>query len=108
MIRLQGDKLLEDATRSPSADVASRGLRYVAAGGDGREKASLTFAWEGYRDLGLWSAPKGAPFLCVEPWYSMASPVGWDSEFADKPGLLLLPPGESRDFVWSVTVSIPS
>ena len=34
----------------------------------------------------------------------MASPVGWDGEFADKPGLLHLAPGESRDMVWRVTL----
>lgn len=87
--------------------IASRGLRYVAADTNGRERASLDFQWEGYKDLGLWSAPKGAPFLCIEPWYSMASPVGWDGEFGDKPGILTLLPGETRDFIWRVTASLP-
>jgi galactose mutarotase-like enzyme len=88
-------------------DVASRSLRYVAADEGGGERASLAFAWEGFRDLGLWSAPTDAPFLCIEPWYSMASPLGWDGEFADKPGLLLLGPGEARDFVWRVAAEFP-
>ena len=33
----------------------------------------------------------------------MACPMGWQGEFADKPGVLKLAPGESRDFVWRAT-----
>ncbi|KQT52665.1 aldose epimerase [Aureimonas sp. Leaf454] len=83
--------------------VASRALRYVAKGPGGETLRALDVAWEGYKDLGIWSKPGGAPFLCIEPWYSMASPVGWDGDFSDKPGILHLDPGESRDFVWRVT-----
>lgn len=85
-------------------DVASSGLRYVALGPDGEELRALAFAWRGYRDLGLWSAPKGAPFLCVEPWRGMASRADWDGAFVDKPGVVLLPPGRSQSFEWSVEV----
>ncbi|MCQ4162143.1 aldose 1-epimerase family protein [Roseomonas sp. GC11] len=77
--------------------VASRALRYVAEGG-----VALDMAWEGYRDLGLWSKPEGADFLCIEPWCGFSSPVGWDGEFLEKPGITLLKPGEKRDFTWSV------
>ncbi|MBB3950705.1 aldose 1-epimerase family protein [Aureimonas jatrophae] len=85
-------------------EVASRSLRFVARGADGAPVRELAFSWDGYRDLGLWSKPDGAPFLCIEPWYSMASPVGWDSEFIQKPGLLHLAPGESRSLTWRVRV----
>ena len=77
--------------------VASRAVRFAAEGGP-----ALRVAWEGYRDLGLWSKPEGADFLCIEPWHGMASPVGWDGEFMEKPGILVLAAGESRDFTWSV------
>jgi len=94
----------QDALVMPG--VASRSVRFVAAGEDGVPARVLTVAWEGYKDLGIWSKPGGgAPFLCIEPWFSMASPVGWDGEIADKPGVLLLPPGESRDFTWTVRSS---
>lgn len=85
-------------------DVASRSVRYVARAADGSVERALLFAWEGYRDLGLWSKPTGAAFLCIEPWYSMASPEGWDGEFAEKPGIVHLAPGESRAMTWRVTV----
>ena len=77
--------------------VASRSVLYAAEGGP-----ALRVSWEGYRDLGLWSKPEGADFLCIEPWCGTASPHGWDGEFADKPGNLSLEPGASRSFSWSV------
>ncbi|NDV87899.1 aldose 1-epimerase family protein [Aurantimonas aggregata] len=84
--------------------VASRSVRFVAQAEDGSVVRALTIAWDGYTDLGIWSKPGGAPFLCIEPWFSMASPVGWDGEFRDKPGILILAPGENRDFAWSVQI----
>ncbi|MGO4407178.1 aldose 1-epimerase family protein [Bosea sp. RAF48] len=84
-------------------DVANHSVRFAALDAAGREVRALTVSWEGYKDLGIWSKPTGAPFLCIEPWFSMASPVGWQGEFAEKPGILTLAPGESRDFVWHAT-----
>ncbi|MFJ5368312.1 aldose 1-epimerase family protein, partial [Bosea sp. CER48] len=83
--------------------VANRSVRFSAFDAAGREVRALTVSWEGYKDLGIWSKPTGAPFLCIEPWFSMASPIGWQDEFAQKPGILKLAPGESRDFVWRAT-----
>lgn len=85
-------------------DVASRAVRFVARGADGETVRELHVSWEGYKDLGIWSKPAGAPFLCIEPWYGMASPLGWQGEFAQKPGILLLEPGESREFTWRARV----
>ncbi|GLK76352.1 aldose 1-epimerase [Methylopila jiangsuensis] len=101
-LTLSEELFADDALVLPN--VVSRGLRYEARGSDGAPLRALTFSWEGYGDLGVWSKPSGAPFLCVEPWAGMASPVDWDGAFADKPGLTLLPPGASARFVWSVTV----
>ena len=42
--------------------------------------------------LGIWQKP-GAPFLCIEPWHGLADPEGFDGDFRDKPGIVLLPPG---------------
>lgn len=82
--------------------VASRSLSYVANDAGGGRVASLDFSWQGYKDLGIWSKPGGAPFLCIEPWYGMASPADWDGEFTEKPGILQLAPGEVREMSWSV------
>ena len=90
----------EDALVMPG--VASRKVTFAALGEDGRAVRSLSVAWDGFKDLGIWTKPGPAPFLCIEPWYGMASPVGWDGEFMDKPGILVLDAGATRDFVWSV------
>jgi hypothetical protein len=52
-------------------------------------------AWEGFRELGIWMRP-GGDFLCIEPWYGTASPADFGGEFHDKPGLMLIPPGDRR------------
>jgi galactose mutarotase-like enzyme len=103
VLPLSPDLFAQDALVMPG--VSSRSVRFVAAGEDGVPARVLTVSWEGYKDLGIWSKPSGAPFLCIEPWFSMASPVGWDGDIADKPGILLLPPGESRDFIWRASSS---
>ncbi len=77
---------------------ASRSLRYEAPCG-----RALEISWTGYRELGLWMKP-GAAFLCIEPWYGMASPADFDGAFLDKPGLMLIPPGERRVFEYRVRV----
>jgi galactose mutarotase-like enzyme len=81
-------------------DAANRAVRFAAFDRSGRESRAVEVSWEGYRDLGIWSKPGGAPFLCIEPWCGMASPVGWQGEFAEKPGILTLAPGEAREFIW--------
>ncbi|MXP64866.1 aldose 1-epimerase family protein [Roseomonas sp. M0104] len=78
--------------------LASRAVRFAAEDGP-----ALRVSWEGYRDLGLWSKPEGADFLCIEPWHGTASPLDWDGDFSTKPGVLTLAAGESRDFTWAVT-----
>ena len=73
----------------------SRSLRYLGP------DAGLAFAWHGFPQLGLWQKP-GASLLCIEPWHGYASPVGWDGPFQDKPGVMLVQPGETRTMEWSV------
>ena len=53
--------------------------------------------------LGLWQKP-GAHYLCIEPWAGMADPAGFDGEIGDKPGIITLPPGETRSFRMDVTL----
>lgn len=101
-LTLQEGLFADDALVIP--DAANSSVRFSARDARGRELRALTVAWEGYKDLGIWSKPTGAPFLCIEPWYGMASEAGWQGEFADKPGLMTLAPGEGRDLVWRVTL----
>lgn len=76
---------------------ASAGLRYAAEGGP-----AIEMSWQGFQELGIWSKPGGAPFLCIEPWHGIASPVDFDGEFLDKPGLMLIAPAAKRVLTYSI------
>ncbi len=52
--------------------------------------------------FGVWTKPGGARFLCLEPWQGHMSPLGFEGELADKPGIVGLAPGASRQ--WSLTI----
>lgn len=79
-------------------DLASRALSYGADGG-----SWLDIAFPDMPMLGLWQKP-GANYLCIEPWQGHADPVGFAGDFRERPGVVLLPPGESRAFRMDVTV----
>ena len=79
--------------------LASTSVRYAADQG-----SSIDISWQGFRELGIWSKPGGAPFLCIEPWHGFASPADFDGEFADKPGLMQIRPGEVRTLSYRIVV----
>jgi galactose mutarotase-like enzyme len=79
--------------------LASRSVRYAADRGP-----SIEMFWEDFPELGVWSKPGGAPFICIEPWHGMASPADFDGEFTDKPGLLHVAPGGSKILKYRVRV----
>ncbi len=65
----------------------------------------IEVAFEGFPYLGIWSKPGGsAPFLCIEPWCGLASREGDSGELADKEGINELPPGQTFERTFTVTV----
>lgn len=44
--------------------------------------------------VGVWMPPKGAPFICIEPWYGLADSLDHDGELTGKEGLIRLPASE--------------
>jgi len=92
---IQGDRLdLHDALFSRNAlildPVRSRWVRYGIPDGP-----TIEVGWSDMPQLGIWSKP-GADFLCIEPWHGLASPVDFQGEFMDKPGLMHIDPGGER------------
>lgn len=83
--------------------VASNSVRY-AAGQGASTGPWLEMSWRGFRELGVWSKPAGAPFLCIEPWCGYASPAGFDGEFSDKPGLMHIAPGAEEQLSYRIEV----
>ena len=76
--------------------------RRVAFGPPGGPELAVSFP--GMPHFGLWTKPGGAPFLCLEPWQGFAAPLGFDGEFSERPGVVVLAPGEERRFVMDVTI----
>jgi galactose mutarotase-like enzyme len=77
---------------------ASTSVRYAADSGP-----SIEVSWQAFPELGVWSKI-GAPFLCIEPWHGFASPLNFDGEFADKPGLMQIAPAATRILKYRIAV----
>lgn len=58
-----------------------------------RENKILEFNFTGFPYLGIW-AKKGAPFVCIEPWFNTADKVDSNGIFKDKENILKLQPKE--------------
>lgn len=66
-----------------------------------KEKKVLSVDFEQFPYLGLWSKPN-APFLCIEPWFSMADNLKSDGILAQKSDIIKLKP--KQDFSCQYTV----
>jgi len=64
-------------------------------------KTILKMNYEGWPYLGIWSKP-GAPFLCLEPWFSTADRINRASVFNKNPDLITLQPKEEFEAKYKV------
>jgi galactose mutarotase-like enzyme len=64
---------------------------------------SLTLAFDGFRHVTIWQVP-GADFLCIEPLRGHPEPVGFDGDYAAKPGAMLIEPGGRRSLRLTISV----
>ena len=46
----------------------------------------------------------GASFLCIEPWQGHSDPAGFTGPIDEKPGVVMVAPGERRLFTMSITI----
>lgn len=58
-----------------------------------QNKKLLEFDFTGFPYLALWSK-KGAPFVCIEPWYNTTDKIDSSGEFEEKENILKLEPGQ--------------
>jgi galactose mutarotase-like enzyme len=79
--------------------LASSSVRYAGPRGP-----AIEMSWEGFRELGIWSKPGGAAFLCIEPWHGFASQAEIDAEFAEKPGVMHIAAAETRSLSYRIRV----
>jgi galactose mutarotase-like enzyme len=96
-LTLDASQYVEDAMIFPQG--VGNGLTYQAEDGP-----SLHFTFENLPNLALWQKP-GAPFICIEPWHGMAAERGKGSEVKDRPYSVILPPGETARYGFSITVT---
>jgi galactose mutarotase-like enzyme len=78
--------------------ITSRSLRYGAAAGP---QIEIQFPDTPY--LGIWSKP-GADFVCIEPWHGIADPEHFSGDFRTKPGIFLVPPGQTKNCWMSISL----
>ena len=57
------------------------------------EKKLVKLNFEEFKYLGIWS-PIGAPFVCLEPWYTTADYVNSTNQFKDKKDIISLEAGK--------------
>lgn len=100
---LRGNRLaLADSLFTRNAliwdDLQSRSLTYSGPSGP-----SLRLDFPQMPHLGIWTKP-GAGYVCLEPWQGFASPVGFDGELSEKPGIVVLDPASTRRFELCVTI----
>ncbi|MET2826832.1 aldose 1-epimerase family protein [Mesorhizobium shangrilense] len=95
ILELSEQLFVDDAVILDRRESAS--VRYAAEVGP-----AIEMSWHGFQELGIWSKPGGAPFLCIEPWHGIASPVDFDGEFLDKPGLMLIAPAAKHILAYQI------
>ena len=53
-------------------------------------KKWITFHFEGFPYLGIWSKSRQSPFVCIEPWFGLADHSDHNGDFTRKEGIQIL------------------
>jgi galactose mutarotase-like enzyme len=64
----------------------------------------LKFDFQDWPFLGIWTPKQDAPFVCIEPWQGIADGYGYEGEFKDKEGIVVLPKGETFSKSYSIEI----
>ncbi len=59
-----------------------------------RNKRQIKVEFKGFPYMGIWSKPSGAPFICIEPWFGIASSRTGKPALKDKEGIMTSLPGD--------------
>ncbi|MDF7807757.1 aldose 1-epimerase family protein [Pontiellaceae bacterium B12219] len=96
-VQLSASFFEEDALIFP--DLGTRTLRLISS----KETRYLEFDTHGAPHLGLWAKP-GAPYVCLEPWYSYDDAPDSDGRFENKPGILRLATHETFNAGYTIRI----
>ena len=75
--------------------------RTVTYGSDIGPRIAISFPGVPY--LGVSTKP-GANFICIEPWHGVTDPEGFNGELKDKPGGLIIAPGNVVAVAMAITL----
>lgn len=92
------DRTYFDADAMIFPEGAGDALTLGAEGG-----SQLGFTFHNLPILAIWAKPGPCPFVCIEPWSSMAAPEGASNDIRERFGTEDLAPGASKTFGYSVT-----
>jgi len=67
-------------------------------------KKSLSVEFSQFPYMGIWAPAKGAPFVCIEPWFGHADYEDFSGEFKDKEGVLSLEIGKEFNSSYKISV----
>lgn len=69
-----------------------------------KSSKALSVDFTGFPYMGIWSPVKGAPFVCIEPWFGHADYEDFKGDFKDKDGILNLEPDQEFTCSYKVTI----
>lgn len=95
-LALRDDLFVDDALIFDQ--LISRRARYGATQGP-----HLTVDFADFPTLGVWTKP-GAGFICIEPWQGFSDPVGYAGDIRDKPGIIEIGPGDSKQLAMHISL----
>jgi len=64
----------------------------------------LTFHFEGFPYLGIWSKSQNSPFVCIEPWQGLADNQSHNGDLTQKEGILKLKPSAIFSTSYSIEI----
>jgi galactose mutarotase-like enzyme len=69
-----------------------------------KEPRGLKVSFPGFPYLGIWTKQKGAPFICIEPWYGLADSTNTSGDLVEKEGVMKLEPAEEFDCHYQIEI----
>ena len=68
-------------------------------------KTYMSVEFKNFPFLGVWSASKEAPFVCIEPWHGIADHVNHNQKLTEKKGIIRLATKENFNCEYSILIN---
>ncbi len=65
---------------------------------------ALTVDFGEFKYMAIWAPEKGAPFICIEPWFGHADYVDFHGEFKEKEGIIKLKEGKEFSSTYKIYI----